>query len=106
MGVVAFDPKNEFLSPDGAERIARLARLRLDSHEFATLAPQLETIVGHIERIAEIPESDLPEPELPSATTLRADRAEAGRGLDELAKNAARLAHGHVLVPRVIDAAR
>ena len=95
------DPKAAFLSPSGIERIASLARLRLDPAEFATLGPQLRAILGHIETIAEIPEGAMA-----PATPLREDRAVDGDGRTELEDNARATAHGHVPVPRVVDSAR
>jgi aspartyl-tRNA(Asn)/glutamyl-tRNA(Gln) amidotransferase subunit C len=100
------DPKEAFLSPAGIERIASLARLRLDPAEFATLGPQLGDILGHIEKIAEIPEPALADAAAASATPLREDRAVAGDGRAELEDNARATAHGHVPVPRVVDSAR
>jgi aspartyl-tRNA(Asn)/glutamyl-tRNA(Gln) amidotransferase subunit C len=100
------DPKAAFLTPSGIERIARLARLRLDAADFDVLAPQLQDILGHIEKIAEIPESALAETAPPPATPLRDDRPVAGDGWAELSENAGATAHGHVPVPRVVDSAR
>ena len=98
--------ENPFLSREGVERIARLARLHLAPGEADGLAPKLEHVLSHIERIAEIPDADLPEPEAPPATPLRADRPVAGEGREELARNAAVTSHGFVPVPRVVDAGR
>lgn len=103
---MASDPKIEFLSPAGVERTARLARLALEPGEFARLVPQLRSILLHIERIAEIPEADLPAPEAPPETTLRPDRAVAGDGKRELERNSGVIVHGHIPVPRVVDASR
>ncbi len=98
--------ENPFLSREGVERIARLARLHLSPGEAAELAPKLEHVLAHIERIAGIPDEDLPEPEAPPATPLRTDRPLDGGGQAELARNAAVTSHGLVPVPRVIDSAR
>jgi aspartyl-tRNA(Asn)/glutamyl-tRNA(Gln) amidotransferase subunit C len=100
------DPKAAFLSPSGIERIASLARLRLDPAEFATLGPQLRDILGHIEKIAEIPETELADAPAAPATPLREDRPLRGDGRTELEDNARATAHGHVPVPRVVDSAR
>lgn len=100
------DPAAAFLSPSGIERVARLARLKMDPAEFAHLAPQLRSIVGHIEKLAEIPEEALGEAGAPPPTTLRADHAVRGDGRAELEENARATAHGHVPVPRVVDSAR
>ena len=99
-------PENPFLTREGIEHVARLARLKLAPGEVAELAPKLEHILAHIERIEEIPPSELPEPELPAATPLRADHPVAGAGRAEISRNAAVTAHGLVPVPRVVDANR
>jgi aspartyl-tRNA(Asn)/glutamyl-tRNA(Gln) amidotransferase subunit C len=98
--------ENPFLSREGVERIARLARLRLAPGEAEDLAPKLEHILAHIERIAEIADADLPEREAPPPTPLRVDRPVAGEGREELARNAAVMSHGLVPVPRVVDSGR
>ena len=100
------DSKPAFLSPAEIGKIARLARLELTPAEFAVIAPQLESIVAHMEKIAEIPEGDLPGTEAPPPTPLRSDHPVPGEGLRELAENAGSIAHGHVPVPRVVDSAR
>ena len=100
------DPRATFLTPSGVARVARLARLELAPDEFARLAPQLESIVAHIEKIAEIPDAELPEPDPPRDTPLRADTPVPGDGREEIAANARAIAHGLVPVPRVVDAAR
>ncbi|HET7452014.1 MAG TPA: Asp-tRNA(Asn)/Glu-tRNA(Gln) amidotransferase subunit GatC [Thermoanaerobaculia bacterium] len=98
--------ENPFLSREGVERIARLARLRLDPGEAADIAPKLEHVLAHIERIAEIPDAELPEAAAAPATPLRDDVAVPDAGREELLRNAAVTAHGLVPVPRVVDASR
>ena len=98
--------ENPFLTREGVERIARLARLRLDPAEADAIAPKLEHILAHIERINEIPDAELPEAPPVPPTPLRDDRAVPDAGREELSRNAAVTAHGLVPVPRVVDAAR
>ena len=98
--------ENPFLSREGVERIASLARLRLEPGEAADIAPKLEHVLAHIERILEIPDAELPEATASAATPLREDRPVPGDGRDELERNAAVRAHGLVPVPRVVDAGR
>lgn len=100
------DPRATFLTPSGIAGVARLARLELAPDELTRLARELESILRHIETIAEIPEGDLPEPDPADATPLRADTPVAGDGRAEIAANARAIAHGLVPVPRVVDAAR
>jgi aspartyl-tRNA(Asn)/glutamyl-tRNA(Gln) amidotransferase subunit C len=99
-------PENPFLTREGIARLARLARLRLAPEEIDALAPKLAHVLGHIERIAEIPDAELPDPEPPAATILREDRPVAGTGSEELSRNAAVTAHGLVPVPLVVGSAR
>jgi aspartyl/glutamyl-tRNA(Asn/Gln) amidotransferase C subunit len=103
---MAADRENAFLTESGVERVARLSRLALEPEEFERLTPQLRSILHHIERIAEIPEADLPVPEEPAATPLRADVPFPGDGRRELHRNAGIVVHGHVPVPRVVDSSR
>jgi aspartyl/glutamyl-tRNA(Asn/Gln) amidotransferase C subunit len=95
--------KNPFLSPEGVARIAELARLRVAEGELAAWAAQMERIVAHVDRLNEIPEQLLPEPPSPPATPLRLDEPERGEGASELACNAREMAHGQVVVPRVVE---
>ena len=95
-----------FLSPASIQRVARLARLRIDPAELGRWGEQMERIVDHVRKLTEIPESDLPEPLPPPETTLRLDEASAGTGRQELSANAGKLVHGLVPVPRVVDPAR
>ena len=99
-------PENPFLTREGIARVARLARLRLAPEEADALAPKLGHVLEHIERIAEIPDADLPEPEPPAPTLLREDRSRPGAGSEELSRNAAVTAHGLVPVPLVVDSTR
>ncbi len=99
-------PKETFLSPEGIERIARLARLRINPLDLGRFREQMERIVEHVRHLREIPESELPDPRRPPETTLRLDEACQGSGKESLTANAGRLAHGLVPVPRVVDSAR
>ncbi len=100
------EKEEAFLSPEGVRRVARLARLRIDSADLGRWVEQLERIVEHVRHLREIPDSDLPRTIPPPATTLRLDEPEAGDGRDELAKNAGSIVHGLVPVPRVVGPAR
>lgn len=96
-------PENPFLTTEGIARVAELARLRVAPEELAAWAEQMRRIVGHVDRLREIPEEMLPDPSPPFDTTLRADAPSAGDGAAELERNAGQKAHHHVVVPRVVE---
>jgi aspartyl-tRNA(Asn)/glutamyl-tRNA(Gln) amidotransferase subunit C len=100
------DTQEGFLSPEGIRRVARLAKLRIDSGDAGRWVEQMERIVEHVRTLREIPDSDLPATAPPSETTLRLDEATPGAGREELTKNAGVMLHGLVPVPRVVDPAR
>ena len=102
----ADNKEGTFLSPEGILRVARLARLRIDSADLGRWVEQMERIVEHVRQLGEIAESDLPAVLAPSETTLRLDQPEPGSGREELSRNAGAMLHGLVPVPRVVDPAR
>ncbi len=106
MSAMRGDAEDVFLSPEGIQRVARLARLRIDAGSLGRWGAQMERIVEHVQKLREIPDSELPEPSLPPETTLRLDEPTAGTGRQELEANAGQLVHGLVPVPRVVDPAR
>lgn len=97
------EPSNPFLTPGGVARIAALARLDLSPEELATLAPQMEKIARHVEKIREIPEELLPPAEDSPATPFREDLPVVADGYAELVANSDSLTHRHVAVPRVVE---
>jgi aspartyl-tRNA(Asn)/glutamyl-tRNA(Gln) amidotransferase subunit C len=97
--------RNPFLSSDGVRRVAELARLAVPEEELPALISQMEKIVAHVDRLRDLPEELLPDPELPAETVLRVDAPTEGGGDRELEANARTMAHGHVVVPRVIGGA-
>ncbi len=96
-------PENPFLTPAGIARVAELARLRVAPEELAAWAAQMRRIVGHVDRLREIPEALLPESAPTFETTLRADDPCPGDGAEEIERNAGQRAHRHVMVPRVVE---
>ncbi|MGH9443582.1 MAG: Asp-tRNA(Asn)/Glu-tRNA(Gln) amidotransferase subunit GatC [Thermoanaerobaculia bacterium] len=100
------DSEEPLLSPEGIQRIARLARLRIEPEDLGRWGVQMMRIVDHVRKLREIPDGELPEPAAPPETTLRLDEASPGDGRQELAANAGQLSHGLAPVPRVVDPAR
>lgn len=57
------------LNADDVEKLARLARLDLTDDERATIGPQLDTILGFIEKLSELDTTDVE----PMTTALDVD---------------------------------
>ena len=93
------------MTSDEVRRVAELARLVVPEEELPGLISQMERIVAHVDRLRELPEELLPDPELSAETVLRADAPAEGGGDRELEANAKTMAHGHVVVPRVVGGA-
>jgi aspartyl-tRNA(Asn)/glutamyl-tRNA(Gln) amidotransferase subunit C len=93
------------MTSDEVRRVAELARLAVPEEELPGLISQMERIVAHVDRLRELPEELLPDPELPAETVLRVDAPAEGGGDRELEANAKTMAHGHVVVPRVVGGA-
>jgi len=86
------------------ERIAKLARLSIDDEEATTLAAELERIVGHIDRLAEV--------ELPAdadaltyfdSDVHREDRCGECLTRDAALANAPETDGAHFLVPKIVE---
>ena len=81
--------------------VARLARLRLSDEEVDTMAHELSSILGHIERIAELDLEGVPPTthvvDVPDA--LRADEPRPSLPRDVILEQAPAVQDGGFLVP-------
>lgn len=81
--------------------VARLARLRLSEHEVETMARELSTVLGHIEKIAELdlegvePTSHV----VPVENVLRPDEPRPSLPRDEALASGPDVAGGAFRVP-------
>ena len=92
------------ISLDQVRHVAKLARLALDEEELRKLAPQLESILEYVAKIAEVDVSGV-EPMahvLPLKNVLRDDVAKPGLPLEEVLKNAPATDGPFFKVPKVI----
>ena len=87
------------------ERIAHLARIRLDEAERGPLAGELSQILDWVEQLAEVdtenvaPMTSVADMKLP----WRADEVTDGNCRDDILANAPQTEHGFFVVPKVIE---
>lgn len=87
------------------ERIARLARLRLEPGEAQHLETEINGILGWIEQLRQV-DTDGVEPMtavIPNKMRLRDDIVTEGGIRDEVLANAPQAEHGFFAVPKVIE---
>ena len=95
------------LSEEDVRKLALLARLELTDEEVATLGPQLESILGFVEKLAELDTEDVE----PMTTALdvdnrwRVDEVVAGLSREDALKNAPSSDDEFFLVPPVLGTA-
>lgn len=93
------------ITRDEVQRLARLARLRLEEGEVATLSGQLETILEYVELLGEV-ETRGVEPTshvLPLETPLREDRPRPSLDPARVVAEAPAAAGTAFAVPRVLE---
>ena len=81
--------------------VARLARLRLSDEEVETMAHELSSILGHIERISELDLEGVPPTThvVEVANALRADEPRPSLDRDVILEQAPAVQDGGFLVP-------
>ena len=98
-------PLSESLTVDQVRAIAALARLALSDAELATLAPQLDAIVGYVALLDQV-RTDGVEPlahALPVQNVFREDEASESLSRDQALANAPRQRDGCFAVPAVLE---
>jgi aspartyl-tRNA(Asn)/glutamyl-tRNA(Gln) amidotransferase subunit C len=92
------------LSIDDVRHVAKLARLSLDDARLAKLTGELESILGYIDKLAEVDTSNV-EPmahALPVHNVFREDVPQPGLPLDKVLGNAPESDGPFFKVPKVI----
>ncbi len=85
--------------------VAHLARLELTADEVALFQPQMDEIIGYVEKIAELDVSGV-EPmsqAVEEANVWRADEPRCGLEHDRVMENAPRSAQGLFAVPKIVE---
>ncbi len=95
------------MSVDAAtvKKIASLARIAITEEEVATIAPELDNILGWIEQLGEVDTSAV-QPitaVIPNTLRLRDDVVTDGGVRDAVLANAPNAEHGFFAVPKVIE---
>lgn len=95
------------MSVDAAtvKKIASLARIAITDEEVATIAPELDNILGWIEQLGEVDTSSV-EPMtavIANQLRLRDDVVTDGGKRDAVLANAPQAEHGFFTVPKVIE---
>jgi aspartyl-tRNA(Asn)/glutamyl-tRNA(Gln) amidotransferase subunit C len=93
------------ISPEDVERVARLARIRLDEAERTAMARDLEAVLVHVETLAEVETADVAPTShvLPLPTPLREDEPEGSLDPEVALANAPSRSGTAFAVPRVLD---
>ena len=93
------------VSTEQVRHIAKLARIAMSDEEIERLAPELNNILGWVERLAEV-NTDGVEPltaVIDQKLRLREDAVTEGNIRDEILANAPEAQHGFFAVPKVIE---
>jgi len=93
------------LSPAEIRRIARLARIEVDDAQVASLAPELNAILGLVERMQAVDTAGVEPMSHPQAFAqrLREDAVTEADRREQYQSVAPRVEDGLYLVPRVIE---
>ncbi len=94
-------------NPIDVSKIADLARLELTEEEAQEFTPQLESILGYIEKLDELDVENI-EPTSHATLvfdTIREDMARPGLDRDAFLQNAPDQLNGQLRVPKVIEEA-
>jgi aspartyl-tRNA(Asn)/glutamyl-tRNA(Gln) amidotransferase subunit C len=95
------------MSVDAAtvKKIASLARIAITEEEVATIAPELDNILGWIEQLGEVDTSSVQPMTavIPNTLRLRDDVVTDGNVRDSVLANAPVAEHGFFAVPKVIE---
>ncbi len=93
------------LTKEETQKVAGLARLRLNDEELERLAPQLSNIISFIEQLSELdtnnvePLANVVDITLP----LREDVVNDGNCAEDILANAPEETQGYFVVPKVVE---
>ena len=93
------------VEPEQVQKIASLARLAMSAEQAAALAPELNTILGFVEQLAEVDTSAVAPMAavIPNTLRLRDDVVNDGNVRDAVLSNAPAAMDGFFGVPKVIE---
>lgn len=88
------------------QHIAKLARLNLSEKEIQIFQPQLQSILGYVDKLAQLDLEGI-EPTAyatPVFNTIREDQAKPGLSREAFLQNAPEQSNDQIKVPKVIEA--
>lgn len=93
------------LTTQDVEKVARLARIRMDETATENMVPKLSKIVGFIEQLSEVNTDDVkPLANVVDITlSLREDIVTDGDCVDAVLANAPEKTQGYFVVPKVVE---
>ncbi|MBX6389242.1 MAG: Asp-tRNA(Asn)/Glu-tRNA(Gln) amidotransferase subunit GatC [Frankia sp.] len=93
------------ITRDEVAHLARLSRMSLSDDELDALAPQLEAILSHVARVAEVAAADIPPTShaVPLTNVFRTDAVQPSLPVDEVLAGAPAAEDGRFRVPRILD---
>lgn len=93
------------LDKEQVQHIATLARLKLTEGEYAESVEKLSKIVDFVDQLSQADTTDVVPMAHPLDATqrLRPDAVTEANNRDDYQQNAAEVADGHYLVPKVIE---
>ena len=90
---------------EDVEKVAVLARLKLNEQEIEEMTSQLNEILEYFEKLQEL-DTEGVEPlshVLPMKNVYREDKVKPSLSQEEILMNAPEKGHGHFKVPRIIE---
>ncbi len=85
------------------ERLAKLSRLAISDAEAATLAGEIETIVGYVSEVQSAPDAPADVADLENVMRPDADPHAPGAHTDQLLSAAPKSADGYVAVKKILS---
>ena len=87
------------------KKVASLARLRVKEEEVATIAQELQSILGLVDTLSKVNTDAVAPMTTPSAgkTPLRPDTIEANASREQILANAPKSEEGFFVVPKVVE---
>ncbi len=93
------------INAETVQRLAELARLRLEGDEVERMQRDLESILNYVDKLAELDTTDVPPTThvLDMRTPMREDSVEGVLTVEEAVRNAPEHDTASMLVPKVLE---
>jgi aspartyl-tRNA(Asn)/glutamyl-tRNA(Gln) amidotransferase subunit C len=93
------------ITREQVERVALLARLKLDEDELSTFTGQMDAILAYVEKLNELDTAGIVPTShaVPMENSFRPDEVQASFGVENALVNAPERVEGFFKVPKVIE---